>query len=930
MSTFGDVHCPGSFARSLLLALAAIPVGVLGCGDDGADGALPQDAIAEPPDETVLLDADGPGVVEGEILVKFRRGVGRDRQRAALERVGRHIHHFSDRNAGPRGRRGPELFDRLTQVVLKDDVDGRKAADELASHPDVEYVEPNFIVRALDVMPDDPSFYQLWGLHNTGQTAGTVDADIDAPAAWELGTGSAQVVVGVVDTGIDYTHPDLAANMWLNSDEIPGNGVDDDGNGRVDDRYGYDFANNDGNPMDDHYHGTHVAGTIGAVGNNGVGVSGVCWTVRLMALKFLGASGSGSLSGAVSAIQYAIANGAHVLSNSWGGGGYSQALRDAIAAAHNAGIVFVAAAGNRNTDAMFYPAGYPNVIAVAATNHNDAKAFFSNYGFHIDVAAPGVSVYSTKPSNQYGALSGTSMACPHVSGLAALLKSRNAMLTPDQIEGIIKASADDRGDPGWDPIYGTGRINAHTAMQMVAQGQINLPTASITSPSQGQTLSQANVNIVGTAAGSGFAGYVVEYSGSGVPWTVLTSSNTPVTNGVLAVLPAVALADGGYLLRLNVTTLSGRHVYATVAVTVDQIIAELTLPGSVASQGNPWLTITGSAYVNAGTFDHFALHYGEGFAPTSWNTDRFTVAGGGALPIVTGTLGTFDLTGLEGFYVIRLTVFSAVGSNSRTHLLCVDPYLRPGWPVLMSTAMSSPAVGDVNGANAREVLIPTSAGLRAYDKDAGFLFAHATQNSAGSPAPIQASTCPTLTELATAPGLEFAFFDTYVHRLYAANQGMVLPGFYVPLAHDNVFKWKSNSVMACDLNGDGNDDLILPTVDAGAALAYVHARSRNGTSLPGFPFTYSYSLPQLLRAGAVADVDGDGLPEIFFSVVQKQQQNSLQTIVKATLFGVSHLGSLLPGFPIDFTGFSGGNANVVLSDIAIADINATGQKEIVF
>src|SRR5262249_28581701 len=216
-----------------------------------------------------------------------------------------------------------------------------------------------------------------------------------APLAWDVVQGSPDVVVGVIDTGIDYTHPDLVANMWTNPGEIPGNGIDDDGNGFVDDVYGYDFANDDPDPSDDYGHGTHVAGTIGAVGNNSVGIAGVSWRVRLMAIKFIGANGSGSSSGAVRAVNYAVQMGARLTSNSWGGRGNSIALREAIAAAQAAGQLFVAAAGNsssNNDTNPFYPASYDldNVIAVGAIESDGDRATFSNFGQTVDVYAPGV------------------------------------------------------------------------------------------------------------------------------------------------------------------------------------------------------------------------------------------------------------------------------------------------------------------------------------------------------------------------------------------------------------------------------------------------------------------------------------------------------------------------------------------------------------
>ncbi|MFM7137894.1 MAG: S8 family peptidase, partial [Planctomycetota bacterium] len=297
-----------------------------------------------------------------------------------------------------------------------------------AGSPIVSYVEPDFVI-APAAIPNDPSFGSLWGLHNIGQSGGLADADIDAPEAWETTTGSRSVVIAVIDTGVDYGHRDLAANAWRNSGEIAGDGVDNDGNGFVDDLFGWDFANRDADPMDDNGHGTHVAGTIGAVGGNGTGVAGVNWQVSIMALKFLTGSGSGSTSGAIGAINYATRMrrdfGVNVVAtnNSWGGGGFSTSLRDAIAAGGRAGILFIAAAGNDGTDndvEPHYPSNYTDdaVISVAATDRSNRLASFSNFGVtSVDVSAPGVSITSTLPGNRYGSYSGTSMATPHVAGV---------------------------------------------------------------------------------------------------------------------------------------------------------------------------------------------------------------------------------------------------------------------------------------------------------------------------------------------------------------------------------------------------------------------------------------------------------------------------------------------------------------------------------
>jgi hypothetical protein len=312
----------------------------------------------------------------------------------------------------------------------------------------VEYAEPNY-VRALVAIPNDASFGNLYGMHNTGQSGGTVDADIDAPEAWDRFTGNKSIVLGLIDTGIDYLHPDLAANVWTNAAELNGRpGVDDDGNGYIDDVHGYDFINNDSDPMDDHYHGTHCAGTIAGVGNNGIGVAGAAWTANVAALKIFNSGGSTTDAAILNAVDYSNAMDMRITSNSWGGGPYSQSLYDLINEGRTLGHLFIAAAGNNgsNTDSSpNYPSGYnlDNIIAVAATDRYDALAYFSNYGATtVDLGAPGVDVYSCQPGNRYQLLSGTSMATPHVSGAAYLVWSYKPFLTAAEVKRILLSSTD--------------------------------------------------------------------------------------------------------------------------------------------------------------------------------------------------------------------------------------------------------------------------------------------------------------------------------------------------------------------------------------------------------------------------------------------------------------------------------------------------------
>ncbi|MHC4985702.1 MAG: S8 family serine peptidase, partial [Planctomycetota bacterium] len=365
------------------------------------------------------------------------------------------------------------------------------------SHTDVLYLEPNFVhqmgdITPLATTPTDSRYSQLWGLNNTGQTGGTPDADIDAAEAWDLTTGSSDVVIAIIDTGIDYTHNDLAANMWTNPGEIAGDGVDNDGNGYVDDVYGWDFYGNDSNPIDDNSHGTHVAGTIGGA-SDGSGVVGVNWDVKLMALKFLSGGGYGSTSGAIQAVNYATMMkrdyGVNIVAtnNSWGGGGYSTALRDAIAAGGQQDILFVAAAGNDNNNndqSASYPASYnlDEIISVAATDHRDAKASFSSYGATtVDLAAPGVSILSSTPGNGYASYSGTSMATPHVSGVVGLLAASAPGATALEIKQAILDGADPISSMTGKALTG-GRLNAFNSLQLLDGSDRRGPTVDEVSP----------------------------------------------------------------------------------------------------------------------------------------------------------------------------------------------------------------------------------------------------------------------------------------------------------------------------------------------------------------------------------------------------------------------------------------------------------------
>jgi subtilisin family serine protease len=439
-------------------------------------GVVDSSKASEPRSPIRLLSSEAtssePAWKQDEVIVRFKA------EASAADPQGLH------RRLGSEPLRIlPSL--RLHRLKLPQGVSVEAALRFYEADASVEYAEPNFRVTA-QVTPNDPRFNELWNLHNVGQTGGSADADLDGPEAWSTTTGAPGVVVAVLDSGIDDTHPDLMANRWTNPGEIPGNDLDDDGNGYIDDDFGVNTITGSGHPWDDYGHGTHVAGTIGAAGNNGTGVTGVNWNVRIMTCKFIDAYGSGYTFDAIECLQYVKEmkdRGVNVVatSNSWGGAPFSQALADAIDAQRE--ILFVAAAGNSalSTDfTPFYPASYdlPNVIGVAATDATDALGSFSNVGRGtVHVAAPGVAILSTLPEinywnipGRYGFLSGTSMATPHVSGVVALLEAANASRDWRALRNLVLS--------GGDVVTGLeGKV--FTGRRVNANGSLNCTSGSV-------------------------------------------------------------------------------------------------------------------------------------------------------------------------------------------------------------------------------------------------------------------------------------------------------------------------------------------------------------------------------------------------------------------------------------------------------------------
>ena len=595
---------------------------------------------------------NGHETVSNEVLVKFGRAPTPD-ERAQHNAV---IDADIDEDVANGVRRiRSRRFDTATLVTY------------FVGAPNVEYAEPNYILYAISTTPNDTSFGQLYGLLNTGQIiqgqTGIAGADIDADLAWDVTTGSIANVVGVVDTGVNYNHPDLAANMWSAPAQFT---VTIGGTNTTCAAGTKGFRSINGvkscDPNDDHSHGSHVSGTIGAVGNNGLGVAGVNWTARMMGLKFLNSSGSGTTADAVNVIEFAIQAKAHfgasanvrVLSNSWGGGGFSTTLFNQITKANQNGMLFVAAAGNSgsNNDASsFYPSSYnvDNVVSVAATDNRDAKAGFSNYGAtSVDLGAPGVSVLSTVLGNSYSSFSGTSMAAPHVSGAAALILAACPSLNTADLKNLIFNSVDLILSMSGITATG-GRLNVNNAIQDCAGPP---PPPTVPDPPTNLTATGGTAQVAlqwGSSAGA--TSYNV-YRGTAPGG----EGSTPVVTGVSATTYTDTLVTNGITYYYKVTAVNnvGESGFSNEA--------------SATPTAPPPIPAAPTNLTAAGGYRSITLQWTGSDGATSYRVKRSSTPGGPYTVIATTTATSYVNTGLPKrrtyYYVVSALNASGESPNS--------------------------------------------------------------------------------------------------------------------------------------------------------------------------------------------------------------------------------------------------------------------------
>ncbi len=802
--------------------------------------------------EGAITPPDPTRHVPDEVLVRFRPHVSAKRADRAIAAI-----------SAAKGRRFSSV-NNLYRVKLLKEVSLHRAIKKLRKNADVLYAEPNYIVEAF-ATPTDPRFPEQWALHNTGQTGGTADADIDAVEAWDVTTGSSSVVVAVIDTGVDYTHEDLAANVFRNAADCNSDGIDDDGNGYVDDCHGIDTVNHDADPFDDEGHGTHVAGIIGAEGNNGIGVAGVAWQTTILPCKFLDAEGYGNTADAVVCLDYVASlkdRGVNIVAtnNSWGGGLYSQALVDAIAAQRERGILFIASAGNYsvNNDVFrSYPCSYPNsnVICVAATEHQDFKAGFSNYGRRtVHLQAPGVAILSTTPGDTYAAFSGTSMAAPHVSGVAALLHAQQPAQDWRVVKNLIIAGGDTiSAAPYWisgNRLNALGSMNCSDSVVLSSLRPLPGPGNRILR-GLGSTIELAALHIncgqpngeVNVTITPGDDTVTLYDNGTGRDETfgdgIYTATWTPPAAGTYT----LAFPDG-----------------ATVLVDVDPHL-EIGFPVQ--------------SFVGGGEYTS-----GPGVHTLVGNIDDDP-----DFEIVTTGLGSGPLYAWKA-----------------------DGSLVPGWPAVAVWGAAYPALGNLDHAEAEYEIFSghrgLPGGLVAYD-GTGTPLPGWPQNSANF-----VSSPPSLADIDN-DGLDEIFIGEEDWSLHAYRaDGTIVPGW----PRRGSGGQQRHTPAIADLDGDSDLEIVTASGWTTPGV-YLFAYHHDGTTVQGFPLLFQ---GKASTYPVVGDVDGDGVPEIvLYARVDRGDGFWIDGVLIVSAEGVVERSMVTSGR----TGFG--------SAPALADLDSDGIPEII-
>jgi hypothetical protein len=796
--------------------------------------------------------------------------------------------------------------DKLSSVYLLEvpaGTDLNRMKKEYEGMGEVEYAELDYRFELFDA-PDDPLFSNQWYLNNTGQgylginripgnyndtqviKYGTVDADVDALEAWERNDETVLPLVGIIDTGVDLDHPDLAANIWTNPGEIPGNDIDDDHNGFVDDYSGWDFSGyevngeimEDDDPTDYYGHGTHCAGIVASVRGNGIGVSGINTPCRIMAVKVFPYA---YFSVCAKGIIYAADMGCDVINMSWGSPFPSHVIADALDYAISKGVLPIAASGNSGAEDSFYPASLPQVFTVGASNSDDEVTEFSTYGSQIDVVAPGQDILSLRADNtdmyaeggasgtepfvhivnqNYYLADGTSMASPCAVGVAAYVLAASPGISISKVKEILQTSADDiiypyGGDslysPGKDIYSGYGRVNLNSALQLIS-GRL----AKIDFPYENAIVSE-NVVVLGTASGDSFQNYVLEYGEGYSPsnWTVIANSSVPKSHDTLGVWNSSALS-GRFTLRLTV----GSSNQAVVHVVVDNSVkVGITSP----QEGD---TVSGNVEIRGNTvvpdFSHYTLQYGFGDPPSYW-TDIVT----STKMVADGMLGNWMASFLaeSDFFALRLLVVTNGGQTyaDTVTILVENPAFN--WSLeLTSFGCLSPGVGDIDGDGWDEIVVGIG-GPAAWGRVGGIeVFNHQGQLEPGWPKDTDKNmmSSPALGDLNN-DGIDdivIACEQDGVHAYLSGGGGWI---------RNAVTSWNQENGLAVPVIADLENDGYLEVFTINNQGTVYGWRNDGNPIIPGdgvFAQAGVSSNPMGFPSLAVADLDGDGENEVIAGI----------------------------------------------------------------
>ncbi len=983
-NTLFSMYLSRGLAALLMVMVSGGLVG--GCGVDGTppdpdQQAIPLvQAVANNPPPTAVSAAtptefDERGVVPGQLIVKFKSSgefavnqcaqtwfaKGRQFSRATAGaspsvdgllrrfdvdrvtamvpgRVGLTTAKATQRFKNSRLRQAAANSSPLSVASVNTYLVGFSTAHDLTTalaafnrDPHVEYAHPNYLVEA-HYTPNDPylttsgsfeqSYRDLWGLETIG-----------AETAWDSARGDG-VLVAVVDTGVDRLHPDLADNVWRNTGEID-NGIDDDGNGYVDDLYGWDMANGDGDPMDDHGHGTHVSGTIAAQDNNNLGIVGVAPDAQVMGVKCLDANGRGTAFNLAQGIIYAAQNGAQVINNSWGcifRCPLVPVYEDAVELAHGLGSVVVFSAGNSRDDTMHYsPQNHPLSVVVSATNPDDGLATFTNYGL-IDVGAPGAGLQDPPPEYEpergilslkaaqcdtcpeqlivdedYLRQAGTSMAAPHVVGLAAVILSEYPAYSNEQVRQLLRHSAADVNADGFDTRYGYGRIDAAGAM---ADSE---PLETLIAAPHGEPIETSLVPLIGTAAGKDFAQYELDYGYGPFPteWTPIATSPEPVTQGELAMWNAEEVSDGLHTVRLIATATDGRQYIDHHLLTFDRF--ELRLVDRSVHPGGGMIVIPGTAAV--GNQVRFDVRVEDPITGAPVEAD-ITLTNGGEAPVINGVLAVWNSAEVKaGFYRIVLEAQNSAGTvRSQSATILVDPQIEAGWPVTFRNldpgaygALSyAPTIADVTGDGFKEVLAAFSDKVYLFDYQGKLLpgWPRVTPNADGTPGRVELA--PVAGDVTGDGNVEIIVVNQsgtiYVWRV----DGTIVPGW--PIKPDDRY---NHQMVLGELDGVEGLELV---VLASQGMAY--AFRGNGVLLPGWPVEIAET--GFASPPVVADLDGDDQAEVALAVSTYSAEYTVTVLDRD--------GKTLPGWPVHQTLDHGSS----MGQLAAGDLDRDGDRELVF